>query len=152
MLTFLLNLPFTPQRSLEKRTQAVADLEDILLAFSKLDDTEKIPQIYCEASELVTLPPIAADPISEFVTGNRVCLQETEANISLIQEKLARLNATTSSVEVNLASIRPSSSYTVAARKGHSSVSRTSVPKVTRVSLASRAVHLGPQAGYVCCE
>ena len=62
-----LDLPFTPPRSSEKRTQAVADLEDILLAFSKLDEVDKIPLVYCEASDLVRLPPIAADPISELV-------------------------------------------------------------------------------------
>ena len=59
-----LDLPFTSRRSSEKRTQATADLEDILLVFSKLDEADKIPQIYCEAAELVKLPPIAADPIS----------------------------------------------------------------------------------------
>ena len=139
----LLDLPFTPRRSSEKRTQAVADLEDILLAFSKLDDTEKIPEIYCEASELVRLPPIAADPISELVTGNRVCLQEIEAKISHLQGELARLNATTSSAEANLTSIPSSSSYAVVAREGHSSVSGISVPKANRASsLASRADNL----------
>jgi len=48
----LLDLPFTPQHSSEKCTQPAADLEDILLAFSKLDEVNKIPQIYCEATEL----------------------------------------------------------------------------------------------------
>jgi len=40
----LLDVPFTPRRSSEKRTQAAADLEDILLAFPKLDEADKIPQ------------------------------------------------------------------------------------------------------------
>ena len=40
----LLDLPFTPRCSSEKHTQAAADLEDILLAFSKLDEADKIPQ------------------------------------------------------------------------------------------------------------
>ena len=64
------------RRSSEKRPQAAADLEDILLAFSKLDEVDKIPQIYCEATELVKLPPIAADPISELVMGNSLCLKD----------------------------------------------------------------------------
>ena len=51
------DVPFTPRCSSEKRTQAAADLEDILLAFSKLDEADKIPQIFCEATDLVKLPP-----------------------------------------------------------------------------------------------
>ena len=53
----LLDVPFNPRCSSEKRTQAAADLEDILLAFSKLDEADKIPQIFCEATDLVKLPP-----------------------------------------------------------------------------------------------
>ena len=51
------DVPFTPRCSSEKRTQAAADLEDIL-AFSKLDEADKIPQIFCEATDLVKLPLI----------------------------------------------------------------------------------------------
>ena len=78
----LLDVPFTPRRSSEKRTQAAADLEDILLAFSKLDEADKVPQIFCEATDLVKLPPIATDPISDLVRGNKACLHEIEGKIS----------------------------------------------------------------------
>ena len=78
----MLDLPFTQRRSSEKRSQAAADLEDILLAFSKLDEVDKIPPIYCEALDLVRLPPITSDPISDLIMGNRACLQEIEAKIS----------------------------------------------------------------------
>jgi len=70
----LLDVPFSPRHSSEKCTQAAADLEDILLAFSKLDEADKIPQIFCEATDLVKLPPIAADPITwqqGLPSGNR---------------------------------------------------------------------------------
>ena len=67
-----LELPFAPRRSSEKRFQATADLDDILLAYSKLDEIDKIPLIYCEAADLVKLPPIAPDRISELVIGNSV--------------------------------------------------------------------------------
>ena len=59
----MLDLPFTQRRSSENRSQAAADLEDILLAFSKLDEVDKILPIYCEALDLVRLPPIASDPL-----------------------------------------------------------------------------------------
>jgi len=50
----LLDVPFTPWCSSEKRTQAAADLEDILLAFSKLDEADKLPQFFCEVTDFVT--------------------------------------------------------------------------------------------------
>ena len=103
----VLDLPFSQRRSLEKRSQAAADLEDILLAFLKLDEVDKIPPIYCEALELVRLPPIAADHISELIMGNRACLQEIEAKISQLQDELASSSATTSRAEASLASFPP---------------------------------------------
>lgn len=87
----LLELPFTPRRSSEKRSQASADLEDILLAFDKLDDVDKIPLIFCEATDLVKLPPIAADPISEMVSGNAASLKELDERISELQVALQKL-------------------------------------------------------------
>ena len=52
-------------RGSEKRSQAAADLADILVAFHKLDEIEKRPEIFCEAVDLVLLPPIVADYCTE---------------------------------------------------------------------------------------
>jgi len=49
-------LCFQQRRGPGKRTQAAADLEDILVAFAKLDETNELPEIYCEATDLVKLP------------------------------------------------------------------------------------------------
>ena len=91
----LLDLQFTPRCSSEKRTQAAADLEDILLAFSNLDEADKIPQIFCEVTDLVKLPPIAADPISDLVLGNKACLQEIEGKISQLHAQITALQEST---------------------------------------------------------
>ncbi len=88
-----LELPFTPRRSSEKRSQAVADLDDILLAFDKLDDVDKIPEIFCEASELVKLPPIATDPIGELITSNASSLNVIEDKISQLQVEVNTLSS-----------------------------------------------------------
>ena len=37
---------------------------DIILAFEKLDHIDKIPLIYCEATDLITLPSLMSDPIT----------------------------------------------------------------------------------------
>jgi len=50
----------------------------ILRNASKLEEADKIPQIFCEPTDLIKLPPIAADPISDLVLGNKACLQEIE--------------------------------------------------------------------------
>ena len=42
--------------------QAAADVDDIYNSgFDKLDEVDKIPGIYCEASDLLMLPPIVVD-------------------------------------------------------------------------------------------
>jgi len=51
------------------------------------------------------LSPITADPISELVTGNRVCHQEIEGKISLLHSQLASLQGITSKVETSILSL-----------------------------------------------
>lgn len=103
-----LELPFTPRRSSEKRSQAAADLDDILLAFSKLDDDDKIPEIYCEAAELVKLPPVSTDPIGEMIAVNASSLKVIEDSISQLQVVLAGLS---SKLDSSALAIPPPASY-----------------------------------------
>ena len=57
-------LSYHVQRSSERSCQLVADLEDILSAFEALDAREELPDIFCEATDLLKLPPICLDPVS----------------------------------------------------------------------------------------
>ncbi len=97
-----LDLSFMSRRRSEKRSQAAADLEDILEAFSRLDDVDKVPLIYCEATELVKLPPISPDSTSELVMVNGARLAEIENKVSELQEGVAELK---SKVNSNLSSV-----------------------------------------------
>ena len=65
-------LPFAARRSTEKRSQAAADLDDIISTFSKLDESSDIPPIFCEALDLVHMPPVVVDPISEKIHENNL--------------------------------------------------------------------------------
>ena len=56
-----IGLSFRIRRDSEKRTQAAADLDDLLQAFDKLYELDNIPDIFCEATDLVILPPIVVD-------------------------------------------------------------------------------------------
>jgi len=135
----LLDVPFTPRRSSEKRTQAAADLEDILLAFSKLDEADKVPQIFCEATDLVKLPPIAADPISDLVLGNKACLQEIEGKISRLHAQITALQESTVKVEANISTApSPQLSYADAVRAVSSSVAGGSGQSVSGLKSADK--------------
>ena len=45
------------QRDTSSRSQAEADLEDILDAMEKLDACGTLPKLYCKANDLLQLPP-----------------------------------------------------------------------------------------------
>ena len=57
------NLVFHARRDSDKRSQCIANLDDILKAFEVLDADNLIPLIFCEASDLLRLPPLSLDPI-----------------------------------------------------------------------------------------
>lgn len=65
-----LSLTYHSRRSTDKRDAFEAILSDILLAFSKLDDDDKLPAIYCEALHLINLPSLELDPISKRLDTN----------------------------------------------------------------------------------
>ena len=68
----------------QKRSQAAADLDDILVAFDKLDEIDKLPEIFCEAVDLVLLPPLVADSCTELIQHNSSVLEAIESiNLTL---------------------------------------------------------------------
>ena len=128
-----LALPLTSRRGSEKRSQAAADLEDILLAFTKLDEVDKIPLIFCEASELVQLPPISVDPIGEMISGNAASLKLLDDKISQIQDDL---NGLSSKFDSGYSSVTPPAvSYSDAVRSPPNPVS---VPPIEGSILSNR--------------
>ena len=63
-------LTYLSRRSTDKRDAFEATLSDILSAFNKLDEDDKIPSIYCEALHLINLPCLEPDPISKRLDTN----------------------------------------------------------------------------------
>ena len=45
----------------DKRSQAAAVLDDLLVAFDKLDELDKLPEVFCEANDLVKLAAVTID-------------------------------------------------------------------------------------------
>lgn len=98
---------YKQRRSSEKRDQVMADLEDILGAFDALDGSNHLPEVFCEAADLLLLPPICLDPVSEQVAINTktlVSLNETceslknqlATSITSLEKELKALNTTRS--------------------------------------------------------
>ena len=109
-----LGFPLTNRRTTEKRSQATADLEDILTAFSKLDESDNIPLIFCEAGDLVKLPPIVTDPVCEIINDNRISLLNLEKDIKDLTKKFNDLSS-------SISNDKSHRSYAAAAHPGSNS-------------------------------
>ena len=123
-----LGLPLTSCHTTEKRSQAAADLEDIIAAFVKLDDNGSIPMIFCEASDLVLLPPIVTDPVCEMVHENSRSLRGLENEIKELSSKFDKLNAVISKVEGSLSHHSTESYASVTHSSPQIAQARTSSP------------------------
>lgn len=83
------NLSFHVRRDSDKRSQLSANLEDIIEAFDALDSSESIPSIYCEANDLLYLPPICLDPVAEQVQQNNKTLQSLVSKVENFEKKIS---------------------------------------------------------------
>ena len=92
-------LSFQPRRGSEKCSQAAADLDDMLIAFEKLDDVDKVPDIYCEAADLVQLPPIVADACMELVQHNSSSLEIIKGKLDSLSQGVLDLSSQLGSVQ-----------------------------------------------------
>lgn len=94
---------FHARRGSEKRSQAMAELEDILEAFESLDASDKLPSVYCEATDLLKIPPLALDPISEQLLGTCKSLDKLGGSVQELKE---HLSATRASLSKDLATVK----------------------------------------------
>ena len=83
------NLPFHARRDSDKRSQLIANLDDIIEAFDVLDSSDLIPPIYCEANDLLFLPPLCLDPTSEQIQQNTKILQNLVSQVEIIEKKFS---------------------------------------------------------------
>jgi len=60
-------LSLVRRRDSDKRSQSRADFEDVWAAFEALDGDDELPAIYCEATDLISLP----SPCSTWSSGSR---------------------------------------------------------------------------------
>jgi len=84
-------LCFQQHRGSGEETQAAADLEDTLVASDKLDETNKLPEIYCKATDLVKLHPIIADSCTELVQHNHSVLEAIEGKLGSLSIEVSSI-------------------------------------------------------------
>ncbi len=112
----ILDLSYTSRRASSQRSQAVADLEDILEAFCKLDDADKLPLIFCEAAELVKLPPISVDSTAELVMANGACLNQIASQLAEVHDNVLELKAKVDNSSTQSGQVTAPKSYADAAK------------------------------------
>ena len=83
-------LTFYQRRTCEKRQAADTFLADIIIAFDKLDTSDKLLAILCEANNLIKLPCLAPDPISV-----KLAIDSQTNTLNYLADKIQRLPSLT---------------------------------------------------------
>ena len=83
------NLDYHPRRGSDKNSHSDLLLGDILVAFDYLDASNKLPLIYCEANDLIRLPPLAPDLVSEKLEHNTTALLTLSSKVDTLPSTLA---------------------------------------------------------------
>ena len=65
----------------ERRSQAAAHLDDVIEAFDLLYGSDDLPLMLCEAKDLLLLPPLSLDPVSEQLSQNTDNLEQLATKI-----------------------------------------------------------------------
>ena len=106
-----LGLPYHARRGSDKRHLSDVLIADLLLAFDKLDLNDNLLPIYCEAVDLIMLPCLAVDPISERFEANANCLHSVADKMNGLPPKVS--DAVTSALSAPLTSCCDSLNYLV---------------------------------------
>ena len=113
------SLVFHTRRDSDRRSQLAANLEDIIHFFEVLDSVGKIPPLFCEASDLLRLPPLSLDPLAEEVRSNSVSLKHLAGVVERLETKFSSMIDSKPAQH----SVRMQQSYaTVASSASHSQV------------------------------
>ena len=79
------------RRDSDRRSQLDANLEDIMQALDVLDSLNLIPAMYCEAADLLNMPSLSLDPVSEQVALNSQALESLIATVARLDGQLSTL-------------------------------------------------------------
>ena len=78
-----LNFTYHERRGSEKNPLADLIIKDLLYAFDKLDSSDQIPPIFCEAVDLLKLPPFVTDLPAATVHESNLRIKDLQTNIKV---------------------------------------------------------------------
>ena len=84
-----LGLSFTNRRDSDKCSVSDAILGDIIVAFDALDNASKLPAIFVEATDLLSIPPVVLDPIAKKLSENTFSIDCLTSVVSQLSEKFS---------------------------------------------------------------
>ena len=73
----------------EKCLQASAQVDDIIEAINDLDAEDMLPDMFCEATDLLKHPSLSLDPVSEQLCGSRMTLVSLDLSERSLQEQFS---------------------------------------------------------------
>ena len=82
-------LIFHMRHDTERRSQLIANLDDIIQAFVVLDSPGLIPDIFCEANDLLHMPTLSLDPTAELIQENTKTLHSPSSKIEDLEKHIA---------------------------------------------------------------
>ena len=84
-----LGLTFKSRRDSDKRSVSDAILSDIMTAFDALDNVCKLPAIFLEATDLLSIPPVLLDPIAKKLSENTSSIDGLTSIVTKLSEKFS---------------------------------------------------------------
>ena len=103
---------------------------------SQLHQIDKLPEIFCEAVDLVLLPPLVADPCTELIQRNSSVLEAIECKHDSLSIEISNFSSKMGNVESCLAGL-PSYSNATASGNDVSPPPGSSFKPPTRPRLSS---------------
>ncbi len=122
-------LAYQPRRGSERRSQASADLEDILVAFERLDETENIPEIFCN---LVMIPPVVINNCTELIQRNGSSLEAIQSKLDHLSSDLSTLSSKLTALETTPLAQAVNSSSTGVSQSQHRTPTSSGSPVLRR--------------------
>lgn len=97
-----LGISFKSRRDSDKRSVSEAVLGDIVVAFEVLDNANKLPFIFLEANDLLSIPPVILDPIAKKLSENTSsieCLSSAVSQLSSTFQSLPTADVYVSAID-----------------------------------------------------
>ena len=147
-----LDFVYHTRRDTEKRPANIVVCEDLLLAFDKLDSASSIPPIYCEADQLLRIPPISTDGAASLLSDTSSLVDKLNTDVSGITASLIsnrdRMNELEKHIMASCAEMRENLSTSITSLSSEISAVKERVSRPSTVS----NTNVAPQSAYTVGE